>query len=103
MTDDDMTAGQITPQSRLAVLMHDNLTGGWGKMGLGLLRYSEAEIVAVVDRQHAGQDAAAVTDIPRHAPIVASVMEAAALGADTLVLGVATPGGVLPSDWWVEI
>jgi len=70
---------------------------------LGLLRYSEAEIVAVVDREHAGQDLAALTDIPRAAPIVATVAEAAALGADTLVPGVATAGGVLPPDWWEEI
>jgi uncharacterized NAD-dependent epimerase/dehydratase family protein len=83
--------------------MHENLVSGYGKMGLGLLRYSEARTVAVVDRDHVGQDLAAVTKINRHAPIVATVKEAANLGADTLVLGVANPGGVLPPDWWQEI
>src|SRR5205085_2436732 len=92
-----------TPQSRLALLMHDNLTGTWAKMGLGLLRYSDAEITAVVDRENAGQDLPTLTGIPRSAPIVGSVEEAARLGADTLVLGVATAGGVLPPDWWEEI
>jgi uncharacterized NAD-dependent epimerase/dehydratase family protein len=93
----------LSPMNRLALLMHEHLVSGFGKMGLGLLRYSEAGIAAVVDRQHAGQDVVALTGIPRPAPIVASVAEAASRGADTLVLGVATPGGVLPPDYWEEI
>lgn len=91
------------PVSRIALLMHGYLTTGYGKMGHGLLRYSEATIACVIDRTNTGQDLQMLTGIPRSAPIVASVAEAAALGADTLVLGVATPGGVLPSDWWDEI
>ena len=89
--------------SRLALLMHDNLTGKWGKMGLGLLRYSEAAIPAVIDRQHAGKNARDVTNIPRSVPIVATVEEAIALGADTLVPGIAPAGGILPPDWWQDI
>ena len=83
--------------------MHDALTGSWGKMGLGLLRYSAAPIAAVIDRTHAGQDARDVTGIPRSVPIVATVAEAIALGADTLVPGVAPPGGALPAEWRDEI
>ena len=94
---------KIENSSRLALLMHDYLTTGYGKMGHGLLRYSEAEVVAVIDRSTAGQDVQALTGIARATPIVASVNEAVALGADTLVLGVATPGGVLPPDWWDEM
>ncbi|HLJ54160.1 MAG TPA: DUF1611 domain-containing protein [Chthonomonadaceae bacterium] len=84
-------------------MMHDNLASGYGKMGHGLLRYSEAEIVAVVDRAEVGNTVEGVTGIARPAPIVGTVAKAAALGADTLVLGVATAGGVLPGDWWDEI
>ena len=94
---------RITSNSRLALLMHDSLVGGWGKMGTGLLRYSEAEITAVVDRAHAGGNLRALTGIDRDAPIVATVREAVALGADTLVPGVATPNGVLPPDWWPDV
>lgn len=94
---------RITPQDRLALLMHDYLQSGYGKMGFGLLRYSEAEITAVVDRQNAGGDVQTLTGIPRQAAIVATVAEAATLGAELLVLGVATPGGFLPPDWWAEI
>jgi uncharacterized NAD-dependent epimerase/dehydratase family protein len=94
---------KIQNHHKLALLMHDYLTSGYGKMGHGLLRYSEAEIVAVIDRSRVGQDCRALTGIARDVPIVASVSDAAALGADTLVLGVATPGGVLPPDWWHEM
>lgn len=97
------TIPRITPQNRLALLMHGNLLSAWGKMGLGLLRYSDAEIAAVIDRDHAGQDLIALTGIPRSAPIVATLEEAVALGADVLIPGVATAGGVLPPEWWEEI
>lgn len=88
---------------KLALLMHEALTGSWGKMGLGLLRYSEAEITAVVDREHAGKNVRDVTNIARSVPIVATVEEALALGANTLVPGVAPPGGALPDAWRAEI
>ena len=68
---------KIENSSRLALLMHEYLASGYGKMGHGLLRYSEAEIVAVVDRANVGKDLKAVTGIARSAPIVASVAEAA--------------------------
>lgn len=96
----------LTPEHRLALLMHANLTvgiGSQGKMGHGLLRYSRNRIAAVVDRDHAGADAADVTGIPRSVPVVASVAEAAALGADVLVPAIAPPGGVLPPAWRAEI
>ena len=83
--------------------MHEALSGTWGKMGLGLLRYSDAAIVAVIDRQHAGQDTRDVTGIARSVPVVATVEEAAGLGADALVPGVAPPGGMLPPAWREEI
>ncbi len=94
---------KIQNSSRLALMMHDNLASNYGKMGHGLLRYSEAEIIAVVDRSAVGRTVREVTGIDRNVPIVATVAEAAALGADTLVLGVATAGGVLPGDWWDEM
>ncbi len=94
---------RIDPHNRLALLMHGNVVGPYGKMGMGLLRYSPAEIAAVIDRDTAGQDITVLTGIPRPAPIVPSVHEALRLGADILVLGVATPGGVIPADFWAEI
>lgn len=94
---------RLTSEHRLALLMHGHLLQGYGKMGLGLLRYSQSPIVAVIERDHVGQDLEQLTGISRSVPIVASVQEAMDLGANTLVIGVATAGGVLPNDYWEEM
>lgn len=94
---------RLSSDNRLALLMHGYLTHFAGKMGTGLLRYGLSPTVAVIDRERSGQNLAEVTGIPSSAPIVATVREAIALGADTLIPGVATPGGVLPAEWWEEV
>lgn len=83
--------------------MDGYLRNHFGKLGFGMLRYSPAEIVAVVDSEHAGADLPALIGIQRRAPIVRSCKEAKELGADALVLGVAPPGGRLPQHWRDEI
>lgn len=93
----------ITKDSRLALLMDGYLRLRNGKMGFGLLRYGPSiagcEITCVIDSTDAGGDLGAITGIGTDAPIVASVEEALALGADTLVIAVATSGGVLPDHF----
>jgi len=71
-----------------------------GKMGLGVLRFSPHEIVCLVDSQNVGADSAALTRVDRKVPIVASVEDARALGADVLLLGIAPPGGLIPESWF---
>ena len=66
----------IRPEQKVAILMHEGIQGSKGKTGLGLLRYSEAEIVAVIDQQSAGQSLSQLTNIPRAVPIVPSVSAA---------------------------
>ncbi len=74
-----------------------------GKMGFGLLRYATDPIACVIDSCEAGRDAREVTRIPRSAPIVATLAEAQARGAELLVLGIAPPGGRIPEAWWPVI
>ncbi len=93
----------IKPDQRIAILLHEGLRGLHGKTGLAMLRYSEAEIVAIVDRECAGGDLVALTGIPRSVPIVASVTEALPYQPDVLAIGIALLGGVLPSDWQQDI
>ena len=57
----------------------------------------------MIDSEAAGRDARDVTGIPRSAPIVATLAEARALGAEVLVLGIAPPGGRVPDAWWAVI
>ena len=56
--------------------------------------------MAVVDAQHAGMTASQVVPYSdSDVPIVATVAEAAALGAEVLAIGVAPAGGKLPPEW----
>ncbi len=87
----------------LALYMEGSLTQPFGKMGFGLLRYSPNPIACVVDSEQAGRDAAEVTRIPRRCPVVGTVAEAAARGAEVFVLGIAPPGGRVPAAWYAAI
>jgi uncharacterized NAD-dependent epimerase/dehydratase family protein len=68
------------------------------KTAHGLIRRSERfRIVGVLDPACAGRDAGEVLDgKKRDIPVVATVAEAAALKPDVCIIGVATPGGILP-------
>ncbi|MCU0711469.1 MAG: DUF1611 domain-containing protein [Pirellula sp.] len=93
------------PDDKLAVLMHGGMRSENGKTGLSLLRYAGHRVVVVIDRQEAGQSAEEVTRIPlpHHVPVVASMKDAIAYGAETLAIGIAPGGGRLPEDWFVEL
>jgi len=75
-----------------------------GKTGHGVIRYAPRDVVAVVDAANASQTADEVVPYcARPVPIVASVAEAAALGADRLLIGVAPDGGRLSAEWRVAL
>ena len=52
----------ITANSKLALLMHGYTASRHAKMGFGLLRYGVSPVVAVVDRECAGQSISEVVD-----------------------------------------
>lgn len=85
---------------RLALFCEGALGDYTGKMAHGLLMYSPNPVACVVDSRHAGKDVREVVPSRQACPVVASVEEALALGAQVLVLGVATPGGFIPADWF---
>ncbi|MEH1902702.1 MAG: DUF1611 domain-containing protein [Nostoc sp.] len=88
---------------RVAILLHEGISGHHGKTGLAILRYSEAPIVAVIDRESAGKSLPELTSINRDVPIVASVAAALEYNPEVLVIGIAPAGGVIPDDYWHEI
>ena len=88
---------------RVAILLHEGITGHYGKTGLAILRYSEAPIVAVIDSECAGKSLPELTNIKRDVPIVASVAAALEYKPEVLVIGIAPKGGAVPDDYWVEI
>ena len=91
----------LQPHHRIAILLHNGITGEKGKTGLALLRYSQNPIAVVVDETCAGQSLKTLTGIDCSAPIVATMQEALAYKPDVLAIGLAPSGGRLP-DPWVE-
>ncbi len=67
------------------------------KTATGLLRYCPDECVAVLDPDQAGKTAQEFLEVGGDTPIIAKLDEAP--GADTLVLGIAPPGGKVPPAW----
>ena len=85
---------------RLALFTGGQFAEPHAKTAHGILRYGEREVVAVVDAEEAGGVASDVVPYVRRAvPIVGSVAEAADLGANVLVIGVAPFGGALTDEW----
>ncbi|MBD0266547.1 MAG: DUF1611 domain-containing protein [Tolypothrix sp. Co-bin9] len=94
---------RLALNQRVAILLHEQVKGTHGKTGLSLLRYSEAPIVAVIDRTCAGQSLPELTRIKRDVPIVASLAAALQYQPEVLVIGIAPKGGILPDDYWHDI
>lgn len=67
------------------------------KTATGLLRYCPQECLAVLDPDQAGRTAQELLEVGGQTPIVARLEEVP--GADTLVLGIAPPGGKIPAPW----
>jgi uncharacterized NAD-dependent epimerase/dehydratase family protein len=94
---------RLALNQRVAILLHGGIQSTSGKTGLSLLRYSEAPIVAVIDKECAGKSLTELTGIKRNVPIVSSFMEAMKFQPQVLVIGIAPNGGTLPDDYWHEI
>jgi uncharacterized NAD-dependent epimerase/dehydratase family protein len=90
----------LTSAHKIAIYMEGAFAERTGKMGMGVLRFSQNDIVCLVDSLNAGADSADLTGIDRHVPVVATVDDARALGADVLLLGIAPPGGLIPESWF---
>jgi D-glutamate N-acetyltransferase len=68
------------------------------KTATGVLRYAEAETVAIIDSQTAGSTAGDhIPGLDSPVPVVATLAEALALDPDTMLIGIAPAGGRLPA------
>ena len=93
----------LNSSHRLAVLLHEGITGLQGKTGLTLLRYSPAQVVCAIDRTFAGKSLVELTGIDRELPIVDSIQSALSYQPDVLAIGIAPSGGIIPESWFVEL
>lgn len=92
---------------RIAILAEGRFTWQGAKTAVGVIRYSQDTIVAVIDSTHAGEDAGAVLGDPngpgKGIPVVAGVADTLTYTPDTLLIGIAPIGGRLPDDWRGEV
>ncbi len=86
---------------KAAILSEGCFATTYGKTANGLVRYSNRyEIVAVIDSRYYGMDAGYVLMGKQNGiRILSSINEVKALGAETLIIGVATDGGYLPAEY----
>jgi uncharacterized NAD-dependent epimerase/dehydratase family protein len=92
---------------RIAILAEGRLNLNDAKTAVGVLRYSRDTVVAVIDSANAGRDCGTVLGDSagpgRGVPVVADIEAALAFWPDTLLIGIAPPGGLLPEIWRAQI
>ena len=92
-----------TPDRRLVILAEGNFGYHHGKTAMGVIRFGQDKVVAVIDSTQAGRNVREwLGDSGRYdIPIVASLNDA--LGfiprANALLIGIAPTGGRLPDEW----
>ncbi|HEY0757059.1 MAG TPA: DUF1611 domain-containing protein [Ktedonobacteraceae bacterium] len=86
---------------RIAILAEAAFNWHTGKTATGVIRYGKDLVVAVIDSTHAGQDVAQAlgADMGHGIPVVKDIHEALTYQPDTLLIGIAPMGGILPESW----
>jgi uncharacterized NAD-dependent epimerase/dehydratase family protein len=69
------------------------------KTANSVIRYQPDRVVAVLDRSMAGKSVQDVLGYGGDTPVVASMAEGLALGANSVLIGIAPVGGGLPPHW----
>jgi uncharacterized NAD-dependent epimerase/dehydratase family protein len=94
----DFVAGFRDPL-RLVILTEGQTHPTPAKMAAGVLRFRPQDVVALLDSQKAGMDAAALMGVGQGIPIISDLALAHNIGANTLLLGITPAGGQLPTAW----
>ncbi|AGN00188.1 hypothetical protein L593_01175 [Salinarchaeum sp. Harcht-Bsk1] len=85
---------------RVAILAHEKFPDR-AKTAVGICRYGEQDVVAVLDRDRAGDRVADHVPDVQDAPIVESMADAPA--CDALVIGIAPIGGDFDPSWRSDV
>lgn len=88
----------MTRDQRYAILAEGQFGTLSSKTANSVIRYSGDRVAAVIDSRHAGRSVGDILGFGGRIPIVGSVDDAKRLGANTLVVGIAPPGGRLPDS-----
>lgn len=89
--------GEYRCMSRKIVILTDGQTNMHAKTAISVIRYRREEVVALFDRETAGRTSGELLSIGGDLPIVGSLEDVPQ--ADTLMIGIAPPGGHIPTPW----
>lgn len=84
---------------RMLILVEKLLGDKHAKTAYGVIRYVPEQVVAVVDSRHKGKTVGSVLGYGGDIPVVGSIKEGLAYKPDSLLIGLAIMGGVLPKTW----
>ncbi|MCA9146555.1 MAG: DUF1611 domain-containing protein, partial [Planctomycetales bacterium] len=82
---------------KLVILTEGHTNPHTAKTASCIIRYRRDEVVALLDGTQAGKTTQELLAVGGDVPVVATLDEAA--GANTLLLGIAPPGGKIPGPW----
>ncbi len=89
----------LDPKQPIAIFAEATIGLINAKAAEGMIRYGKNPVVAVIDSHAAGKSVSDLCKIESEIPIVATLDEAIAMGAEVLALGTAPSGGRVPSEW----
>ncbi len=81
---------------RIALLTDGYSTPFLAKTAISILRYRGDDVVAVLDAEHAGKTSQELFGVGGNTPVVAELNN---IDSDALFIGIAPPGGQLPTQW----
>jgi uncharacterized NAD-dependent epimerase/dehydratase family protein len=89
----------VTSSRRIAILAEGQFSHHHSKTANGAIRFIPEQVVAVIDSTKAGKTTQEVIGAGGHIPVVSSLNEAIPFNPNTLLIGIAPPGGVLPNSF----
>jgi uncharacterized NAD-dependent epimerase/dehydratase family protein len=87
----------MTAPRRMVIITDGCNDAHTAKTAICLIRYRPEEVVAVLERQSAGKTTQEVFGVGGSIPCIGALAEAQ--GANSLVVGIAPPGGKIPPHW----
>jgi uncharacterized NAD-dependent epimerase/dehydratase family protein len=84
---------------RLAILAEGRFGVLTSKTAACIIRYQPERVACVIDGTKRGQSVESIVGFGGDIPIVGTIEEAMRFSPDTLLIGIAPRGGLLPSEW----
>jgi uncharacterized NAD-dependent epimerase/dehydratase family protein len=93
----------LRKEQKLVIHFYEQIDKLNGKMGHGILRYSENPIACAIDFNQGGKTTRDLFEFGPDVPVVSNVEQALGYGGEVLVLGMAPSGGRLPESMVTEV